>query len=448
MATASLRGLALREHLRKLSVQYSWRELVGREVDSPPQTVTKRKKAPRSVIWQTPVRQIQLHEEESASVHQSPVTIIKPSSADFLAGLESGSDDDNEDDGEDRGEEAESDKAKADEDADVRRLSSSFTRSVGFLEHVPAPRPAKARPQDARPPAATRERSAPETTNAKGKAKGKGKGAFAKEREELVRSMFLEFNAGAFRSCLPADLSIKWNKRLLTTAGITKLRLNGETRLASVELSEKVLDDAERLKTTLLHELCHAAAWIADGERRPPHGRSFWRWAKIVSNAVPDVNITTCHSYLIHKPFRFKCTNPHCGVEYSRHSKSIDTEAHRCGACRGIIAYQGKFDASGTPGRTVNRTAGGFSLYVKEHFAETKERMQRSSSPPSSPGGKKTASPKRKGGKVMHGEVMQQLARAYKEAREKGVPVVLGKSPLATKENLGNATSRSNPIVL
>lgn len=445
MTAANLRGVALREHLRKLSVQYSWRELVGREVDSPPQTVTKRKKAPRSAIWQTPVRQIQLHEQEPVSAHQSPATVIKPSSANFLAGLESGSDEDEDEEAEGDGED------DGEDDEEMRRLSSSFARSVGVLEHVPAPRPTKVRSQEApanssAPPAAaaaTMKAVAASKTGAKGK--GKGKAAFAKEREELVRSMFLEFNAGAFRSCLPADLSIKWNKRLLTTAGITKLRLSGETRLASVELSEKVLDDVDRLKTTLLHELCHAAAWIADGERRPPHGPSFWRWAKIVSNAVPNVNITTCHSYLVHKPFRFKCTNLHCGVEYSRHSKSIDTESHRCGACRGVIAYQGKFDANGTPGRATARAAGGFSLYVKEHFAATKERMQRAS-PPSSPSGRK--SPKRK---LTHGDVMQQLARMYKEGRDgKAAVIVLGDSPLATasKENAVNTTSRSNPIVL
>lgn len=27
---------------------------------------------------------------------------------------------------------------------------------------------------------------------------------------------------------------------------------------------------------TLLHELCHVAAWLIDGELRPPHGARFW----------------------------------------------------------------------------------------------------------------------------------------------------------------------------
>ena len=42
---------------------------------------------------------------------------------------------------------------------------------------------------------------------------------------------------------------------------------------ARVELSAKVLDDADRLERTLAHELCHVAAWLLDHVAKPPHGK-------------------------------------------------------------------------------------------------------------------------------------------------------------------------------
>lgn len=39
-----------------------------------------------------------------------------------------------------------------------------------------------------------------------------------------------------------------------------------------MELSSKVLDNRDRLRLTLAHELCHVAAWLIDHVARPPHG--------------------------------------------------------------------------------------------------------------------------------------------------------------------------------
>ena len=52
--------------------------------------------------------------------------------------------------------------------------------------------------------------------------------------------------------------------------GVTRMRGklgedNAHTRVATIELSTKVIDDEERLRSTLLHEMCHAAQWLVDG---------------------------------------------------------------------------------------------------------------------------------------------------------------------------------------
>jgi len=216
--------------------------------------------------------------------------------------------------------------------------------------------------------------------------------AFKKDRENMTKRYFESFNEVAFKGRLPANVQVLWNKRLLTTAGITKLKFTSSRRgsgasssteskqekharlaaqrTAVIELSEKVCDSEDRLKTTLLHEMCHAATWLLDSERKPPHGPSFWKYAKLASNALPELGeVTTCHSFVVHKPFRFKCTNVECGLEYGRHSKSIDVERHRCGLCSSELVYEGKFSADGTK---TSHAASGFSLFVKEHFAAVK----------------------------------------------------------------------------
>ncbi|CAN0437826.1 unnamed protein product, partial [Discosporangium mesarthrocarpum] len=100
-------------------------------------------------------------------------------------------------------------------------------------------------------------------------------------------------------------------------------------------------------KKTLLHELCHAAAWVVDHASKPPHGERFWMWARKAMAAHPGVPVTTCHSYNIHYKHRFACAGTGeeraerwggggegeergrgegCGAEFGRHSKSIDIE--------------------------------------------------------------------------------------------------------------------------
>lgn len=67
--------------------------------------------------------------------------------------------------------------------------------------------------------------------------------------------------------------------------------------------------------------MCHAAAWLIDGSRNPPHGDVFWKWARLAEKRSPGLRLTTCHSYEINQPYKFTCTNSNCGVVIGRHSK-------------------------------------------------------------------------------------------------------------------------------
>lgn len=168
--------------------------------------------------------------------------------------------------------------------------------------------------------------------------------AFKRRRDALVQAAFARMNRVVFRGRMPEDLPIQWSKTLTTTAGITRFVGNS----CSVELSEKAIDSEERLETTLIHELCHVAVFVLDqATKQPPHGAAFRKWADLAESEL-GCEVTTCHSFDIFTPHKFRCTNDECGQTYGRHSKKgIDTEKKVCGRCTGRLEYQGRFDADG-----------------------------------------------------------------------------------------------------
>lgn len=172
---------------------------------------------------------------------------------------------------------------------------------------------------------------------------------------------------------------VKWSKTLRSTAGranwkrtITKLSgspiKGGDSsgagvtvqHYASIELAEKIIDCEDRLVNTLAHEFCHLANFMISDVRDQPHGASFKEWAAKVTRHLRhsdveiwrSVQVTTKHSYVINHKYLWVCVGRDrtsamdflnideeegCGAEYGRHSKSIDTEKHRCGKCRGRL---------------------------------------------------------------------------------------------------------------
>ena len=262
--------------------------------------------------------------------------------------------------------------------------------------------------------------------------------AFRRRRDAATAALFAHYNLAVFGGRLPADTQVTWSPRLRTTAGVTHFlqRRGGgggagagastalpPTRLARVELSTKVIDSDARLETTLLHELCHVAAWVVDGAARPPHGPAFQKWAAAAAAALPGApRVTTCHSYAVHAPFEWRCvgggrgggdgggggnTTGGCGRVYRRHSKSIDVARHACGACRGRLAFVGRMDADGTvqgggggggggKGHQPSRPPNAFAQFVAARFATVKASMP-------------TGTP--------HKDVMKALGAAWREEK-------------------------------
>ena len=205
--------------------------------------------------------------------------------------------------------------------------------------------------------------------------------AFAKQRTQLATQIYSKYNALIFSNNLPADMEITWNKRLATTAGLTHYRreipsdLSQPPRyIARIELSCKVLDTPEKLERTMVHEMCHCAAWLIDHVAKPPHGPVFKTWAGRAMRFAPHLDVSTCHQYDIFYSYQWQCSG--CGQNYGRHSNSIDVTKKVCGVCKGRLEYLGKFDRGGTPARTRQPSA--YNLYIKENFANAmKERGPR-----------------------------------------------------------------------
>ncbi|KAL4230378.1 hypothetical protein ACF0H5_010760 [Mactra antiquata] len=234
---------------------------------------------------------------------------------------------------------------------------------------------------------------------------------FKKTKEELSAYLFTMFNKTVFDNKLPSNMSVTWNKRLLRTAGYCaykKNTKNPDDRTARIELSTKVCDTAERLRDTLIHELCHAAVWLINGVN-DGHG-PFWKyWARHATRIHPELpSINRCHSYSINTKFTYKCKK--CGYSIGRHSKSLDTTRKVCGYCRGEFELiqnsvpttpRSASSSSMTPSSTnrsqstTPRLPNKFALFVKDNYNSVKKRKQ----------------------DLKHGEVMKELSKMFAESK-------------------------------
>lgn len=189
---------------------------------------------------------------------------------------------------------------------------------------------------------------------------------FKQNKEELTSRLFRLYNASVFDGKLPESMSVTWNKKMRKTAGycITGQERGGGNRYARIELSEKVCDSADRLRDTLIHEMCHAATWLINGVR-DGHG-NFWKLYARKSTVVhPELPmVTRCHSYDIKYKFQYQCTR--CQNTIGRHSKSLDTERFVCALCTGKLVLLNPSNP---------RTPTPFANFVKENYGATRQEL-------------------------------------------------------------------------
>ncbi|OBT90866.1 hypothetical protein VE02_00452 [Pseudogymnoascus sp. 03VT05] len=182
-------------------------------------------------------------------------------------------------------------------------------------------------------------------------------------------------------------ISIIWSKKLNTTAGRANWKreairsrplspnlppITTYRHHASIELAEKVIDDEDRLLNVVAHEFCHLANFMVSGVTNNPHGKEFKAWAARCSERFGGrgIEVTTKHSYEIAFKYVWQCTQGGCGLEFKRHSKSIDPKRHTCGRCKGRLVQTRPVPRGEVGGVKV---MGEYQAYVKENIGRVRK---------------------------------------------------------------------------
>ncbi|KAB5526412.1 SprT-like family-domain-containing protein [Coniochaeta sp. 2T2.1] len=255
-------------------------------------------------------------------------------------------------------------------------------------EHSPKkqlfPDAAKAKQSNPPAPLGSPRKKKPAMTTASDR---EAKKRFQASRSSLAQSFLLELDttitAGRLSelASTTGGIKIAWSNKLNTTAGRANWKRETiRTRNpedgselsvkhqhhASIELAEKVIDDEHRLLNVVAHEFCHLANFMISGITNNPHGKEFKAWAALCSKQFGDrgIEVTTKHSYDIDFKYAWECTA--CALEYKRHSKSINPERHRCGACKSLLRQT----------RPTPRAGGGTAKKPSEYQVFMKEQMR------------------------------------------------------------------------
>ena len=194
--------------------------------------------------------------------------------------------------------------------------------------------------------------------------------AFLKELDDTITGGRLAELAAS-----TGGVKLNWNNKLNPTAGRANWKretVRGRTadqteaqhrHHASIDISEKVIDNEHRLLNVIAHEFCHLANFMISGVTGNPHGKEFKAWASKCSKAFSErgIEVTTKHSYDIDFKYVWHCSD--CKLEYKRHSKSIDPGRHRCGACTGTLLQIKPTPRAGGSGK-----ASEYQTFVREQM--------------------------------------------------------------------------------
>ncbi|XP_055124519.1 germ cell nuclear acidic protein [Symphalangus syndactylus] len=159
-----------------------------------------------------------------------------------------------------------------------------------------------------------------------------------RNKNELVRRIYDLFNRSVCDKKLPEKLRIGWNNKMVKTAGLCstgEMWYPKRRRFAKIQIGLKVCNSADRIRDTLIHELCHAASWLIDGIR-DSHGDAWKYYARKSNKIHPELpRVTRCHNYKINYKVHYECTG--CKTRIGCYTKSLDTSRFICAKCEGSL---------------------------------------------------------------------------------------------------------------
>lgn len=269
----------------------------------------------------------------------------------------------------------------------------------------------------------------------KSKQEVKRRKAFEKNKDSLAREFLAEVDQAVGDGQVTAmaastgGVKIVWSKKLSSTAGRANWRrevVRSKTadgavtstvdrHHVSIELAEKVIDDEgsnppptsleniadsspDRLTNVIAHEYCHLANFMISNIKDAPHGASFKAWAAKTTHIFKtrNIHVTTKHTYEIAYKYLWACTAPGCGLEYKRHSKSIDPKKHSCGNCKAPLVQTQPVPRQGAG----EGKRSGYQVFVKREQGRVRKENP----------------------EARFGEVMAILGREFRESK-KQIPV-------------------------
>ncbi|KAI9788620.1 MAG: hypothetical protein M1816_006766 [Peltula sp. TS41687] len=230
----------------------------------------------------------------------------------------------------------------------------------------------------------------------------KAKRLFDMNKDGIARAFLAELDEkltnGRISNLTASSGGVKiiWNKKMHSSAGaamtlpylVSRDGFPGEGFpdgfQAQIDLSEKLLDDEERLIDTLAHGWAHVAHGVLGGGKGRPHGREFKSWLQKAAVAFPDrkITVSVSHNYEADYKYLWQCTG--CGLRYGRHCRSIDPARTVCGVCCGPLIQI-------KPRPRLDQPLSAWQLFLKKHLT-----LFKSDNPTKS-----------------HKEIMKLLAREY-----------------------------------
>ena len=160
---------------------------------------------------------------------------------------------------------------------------------------------------------------------------------FRAKRDKLAWILFNYFNKTVFNNQLPVDTNISFHSQLWNKCGMTLTFRHPVTKCYDVILSKRHMENPEKVRNTLLHELCHVANLTIDFisliNIPDPHGPIWKKWTQHAESVHPDISkVEIGVTSKTITDFLYECTN--CGFDIGANIPLLENKPLKC-ACGG-----------------------------------------------------------------------------------------------------------------
>ena len=154
---------------------------------------------------------------------------------------------------------------------------------------------------------------------------------FRSKRAALARDLYIYFNATVFQNRLPADMEIEFTFQEWSSAGTTIIGYKGENPCCKIFLSIRHLENAQRVRDVLIHEMCHVAAWMIDGNHKAGHGPGWLKWTTLAEMKHPDIKIERFYRDITLTNYLYKCVTCDNDIGVESPLPNTLTTCYMCG---------------------------------------------------------------------------------------------------------------------